>query len=135
MGGDFSQCMPPACAARQRFLGFLLFLQAGPLPGLLADSCVQEAAGGDGTVPEHPAAVGIHGEEEGLQGRGQKPVTSRALGTGTSGTQPPGKRGPALTCSELWRSQSISACRTDWAKAWGCGHSREGRKGSHGRIS
>lgn len=41
MGGDLSQCMPPACAARQGFLELLFLLQAGTRPGLLTDSCVQ----------------------------------------------------------------------------------------------
>lgn len=63
VGGNFSQCMPPASAAGQGFLDLLLLLQAGTLPGLLTDSCVQQAAGGDGSVPEHSAAVGIQGEE------------------------------------------------------------------------
>lgn len=38
---ETSASMPPACAARQGLLGLLLLLQAGTLPGLLADSCVQ----------------------------------------------------------------------------------------------
>lgn len=62
MGGDFSQCVPPGCAARQGFLDLLFLLQAGTLPGLLADSCVQQTAGGDGSVPEHSTAVGVQGE-------------------------------------------------------------------------
>lgn len=67
VGGNFSQCMPPASAAGQGFLDLLLLLQAGTLPGLLTDSCVQQAAGGDGPVPEHSAAVGIQGEEQRLK--------------------------------------------------------------------
>lgn len=63
MGGDFSQCVPPARAAGQGFLDLLLLLQAGTLPGLLADSCVQQAAGRDGSVAENSTAVGIQGEK------------------------------------------------------------------------
>lgn len=63
MGGNFSKRVPPACAAGQGFLDLLFLLQAGTLPGLLADSCVQKAAGGDGPVAEDSAAVGIQGEK------------------------------------------------------------------------
>lgn len=83
MGGDFCQCVPPACAAGKGLLDLLLLLQDGILPGLLADSCVQQAAGGDGSVPEHSTAVGIQGEKQGLQREGQKPVTSGALKDGS----------------------------------------------------
>lgn len=66
MGGDLSQRVPPARAARQGLLGLLLLVQARAQPGFLADGRVQKAAGGDGAVLEYSVAVGIHWEEEGL---------------------------------------------------------------------
>lgn len=80
--------MPPACAAGQGLLHLLLLIQARARPGLLADGRVQKAAGGDGAMPVHPAAAGVHGKQQGLQG------THTDMRPGAGASPPLGARAP-----------------------------------------
>lgn len=77
-GGDLGQRVPAARAAGQGLLGLPLLLQARALPDFLSDGRVQQAAGGDGAMPEYSVAGGVQGEKQGLRGDRHRPVTPRA---------------------------------------------------------
>lgn len=96
------------------------------LAWLYADGRVQKAAGGDGAMPAHPTAAGVHGEQQEAARTHTDRKVRRRKHPHRWG---PGIHTPDATAGAHTPAGAVevivhSTCRTDCPKVWGCVHSR-----------